>query len=58
MTVTISCPTTWYIQCDWIRENCRHWSDLTEWALWQIGMDDIYFQLSDEDAIIFLLRWA
>lgn len=58
MTITISCPTTWYIQCDWIRENCRHWCDCTEWALWQIGLDDIRFQLSDEDATIFLLRWT
>ena len=53
--VTISCPVTWYKQCDWIIKNCKDWEDLTCWAAWQIGYDDIYYNLKDEDATIFKL---
>jgi len=53
--ITIKCPTTWYKQCDWIRDNCTEWVDQTCWAAWQIGYDDIYFLLKDEDAILFKL---
>lgn len=56
--ITISCPITWYLQCDWIRNNCKNWKDDTCWAAWQIGYDDIYFDLEEADAIEFLLRWS
>jgi hypothetical protein len=57
-TVTIKCPITWYEQCDWIYSNCKNWVDRTYWSEWQIGYDDIYFELEDQDAILFLLRWS
>lgn len=55
--IRINCPITWYDQCDWIRDNCKDWIDETCWAAWQIGIDDIYFNLQDEDAVWFMLRW-
>ncbi len=57
-TVKIDCPITWYDQVEWIRKNCINWIDETNWAGWQIGINDIYFQLTDKDAIIFLLVWT
>jgi len=56
-SVRINCPITWYMQCDWIYKNCKHWVDNTQWAAWQIGHDDIYFELEDKDAVWFTLRW-
>lgn len=55
--ITICCPLTWYKQCDWIRANCKNWKDDTCWAAWQIGYDDIYFWLENEDALLFKLIW-
>jgi hypothetical protein len=56
--VRISCPITWYKQCEWIQKNCKGYIDVTEWSAWNIGYDDIYYYLSDEDAIIFYLMWS
>lgn len=56
--VTISCPTTWYHRCDWIEANCKNYKDLTNWSMWQIGQDDIYFLLEDKDALWFTLVWS
>lgn len=56
--ITIKCPVTWYHQCDWIRDNCKGYVDRTCWQAWQIGFDDIYYDLEDYDAIMFLLRWS
>ena len=56
--ITISCPITWWQRCDWIEKNCQDWKCATEWAAWQIGYDDIYYWLRDEDAIMFALRWT
>jgi len=56
--ITINCPITWYIQCDWIRDNCKNWVDRTDWAAWQIGFDDIYFDLKEYDAVWFTLVWT
>lgn len=55
--VTITCPTTWHDQIQWIRSNCERYHDGTNWAAWQIGMDYIYFVLEDPDAMMFKLRW-
>ena len=57
-TITISCPITWYTQCEWIYANCTNPVDKTCWAAWQIGYDNIYFELEDKDATMFLLKWA
>lgn len=56
--IRITCPRTWYKQCDWIQDNCKNWKDDTSWAAWQIGLDDIYFWLEDRDAVLFALRWS
>lgn len=56
--VTIKCPINWWYQCDWIEKNCENWEDKTCWAAWQIGYDDIYFWLEDEDAVAFKLKFG
>lgn len=56
--ITISCPITWYHRCDWIEKNCENYTDLTNWSMWQIGQDDIYFLLEDKDAVWFTLVWS
>ena len=56
--VTIKCPITWYEQCEWIYNNCKYYKDQTVWWIWQIGYDDIYFELDDRDAIMFTLVWS
>ena len=55
--ITITCPITWYKQCDWIEANCKNYKDITNWSMWQIGQDDIYFLLEDKDAVWFKLMW-
>ncbi len=56
--ITIRCPITWWERCDWIAKHCIDWKDCTCWAAWQIGYDDIYFDLRDEDAVLFRLIWG
>ena len=56
--ITIKDPVNWWHQCDWIRIHCRDWVDETYWAAWNIGYEDIYFSLRDEDAVLFHLRWS
>lgn len=56
--VTITCPITWYKQCDWIEKHCKNYEDKTNWGMWQIGQDDIYFLLEDNEAIWFTLMWS
>lgn len=56
--VTITCPITWYKQIDWIKLNCKNYLDHTNWAAWQIGLDDIHFYLEDKDATWFKLIWS
>ena len=56
--VTISCPITWWERCDWIQNNCKEWQDSTCWSAWQIGYDDIYYWVSERDAILYALRWG
>jgi hypothetical protein len=55
--VRISCPISWHEQCKWIEDHCKDYKDATEWAAWQIGIDDIYYYLRDKDATLFFLRW-
>ena len=55
--VSITCPTTWFNQYDWIRDNCKEYIDDTNWDAWQIGLDDIYFYINETDAILFTLLW-
>lgn len=56
--VTIKCPITWYTQCEWIETNCTNWVDKTCWAAWQIGFDYIHYELDDEDALLFRLKFG
>ena len=56
--VTITCPITWWERCKWIETNCNNHKDMTNWAMWQIGQDDIFYLLEDKDAMMFILRWA
>ena len=56
--VKISCPITWSKQCDWIMQHCTNYKDDTNWSAWQIGIDDIYFYLTEKDATLFFLRWC
>ena len=56
--VTISCPITWYERCSWIEANCKNYKDITNWGMWQISQDDIYFLLEDKDAVWFTLIWT
>lgn len=58
VTVTITCPTTWWERCDWIEKNCKNPQDTTSWAAWQIGQDDIRFIVSKRDAIMYYLHWG
>ena len=52
-SVTITCRVTWHEQCSWIQANCKDYIDLTNWSLWQLGLDDIVFLVEDKDAIWF-----
>ena len=53
--VKITDPIYWHDQCDWIMQNCTDYKDDTNWAAWQIGIDDIFFFIPDEDAVVFNL---
>jgi hypothetical protein len=55
--ITVTCPITWSEQCTWIRNNCLGAIDRTEWSAWNIGLDYIYFDVQDSDAIIYKLIW-
>ena len=56
-TIKITCPITWFEQCKWIYKNCKNYQDNTNWGMWNIGLDDVYFELEDYDAIRFILIW-
>ena len=56
--VTIVCRITWFEQTQWIADNCVDYKDVTNWAAWTIGIDDINFYLKDRDATIFWLKWG
>lgn len=56
-TVTITCPISWWERCQWIYKNCTDPVDRTNWAMWQIGQGDIYFEVEDQDAVWFTLKW-
>lgn len=54
----ISCPTTWYDRCQWIYHNCADYQDITNWAAWQIGLEEIKFYLTDQDLVAFTIVWG
>lgn len=56
-SVTITCRITWHEQCEWVKNNCKNYTDLTNWGLWQLGLDDIIFLMEDKDAVWFNLVW-
>lgn len=57
-TVTITCPITWYERCEWIEKHCKNYIDNTNWSMWQIAQDDIYFEVEEKDAIWYWLIWG
>lgn len=57
-TITINCPTTWYLRCEWIDKNCIGRVDATIWGMWQIGLDDIFYEVDDYDAVLYYLIWG
>lgn len=56
--IVITCPINWWQQIQWIYKNCENVTDSTNWQMWQIGLQDVYFDLQEEDAIMFRLIWA
>jgi hypothetical protein len=56
-TIIITDRITWWERCEWIKTNCTVYKDRTNWDLWQIGLDDIIFDINERDAIIYYLRW-
>ena len=56
-TITITCPITWWERSKWIMNNCENCVDNTNWALWQIGQVDIYYEVEDKDATWYYLKW-
>lgn len=57
-TLIITDRITWWERCEWIKANCDDAQDWTNWALWQIGQDDIIYNVKDHDAIIYYLVWT
>jgi hypothetical protein len=56
--ITITCPITWWERCNWVAENCKGYKDATCWSAWNIGYDDIYFEVNDKDAMWYHLIWG
>lgn len=57
-TVTITDRIKWFEQLNWIYKKCDKVVDMTNWAMWSLGLDDIHVMLTDKDATWFILRWA
>lgn len=57
ITVTITCRTTWQVRADWIREHCPGYLERTNWPMWSLGLDDIYFEVDEKDAAWYYLVW-
>ena len=58
VVVTISSPIDWYKQMDWLQDQCPDCEDLTNWSMWQIGLDNIYILVDIEVAVMFKLRFG
>lgn len=56
--IIITCPITWFDQIKWLEENCQILDDYTNWAAWNIGIEDIRFLVSEKDATLFYLTWS
>jgi hypothetical protein len=57
-TLVITDRITWWERCEWIKENCPDAQDWTNWDLWQLGQDDIIYNIREQDATFYYLRWA
>jgi hypothetical protein len=55
--VRINDPILWWERCQWIMENCQEWHDRTQWAAFQIGLEDILIEVSEQDAVLYYLTW-
>lgn len=56
-TVCISDPVHWHERISWLKANSEEFSDSTNWAAWQVGMDDIYVEVDSFSAMMYYLRW-
>jgi hypothetical protein len=56
--VCITDRILWHERCTWIGKNCDEPQDATNWSMWQIGQDDIYFLLRSKDATLYYLTWS
>lgn len=56
--VRITDPINWFDRCTWLHANCSECHDRTNWAAWQIGLDDIIFLVPVRDAVEYYLRWT
>lgn len=48
----------WFEKLKWIHENFEDPQDNTNWAGWQLGLNDIEFIVREKDAIIYYLKWS
>ncbi len=48
----------WWERCSWIQAQCNDYQDHTDWSLWQLGLSDIEFYVSERDAVRYYLTWA
>jgi hypothetical protein len=55
--ITIKERVTWLEQIDWITTNCPGARDMTNWAMWSLGLDDILYMMEESDAVVFKLKF-
>ncbi len=55
--IMINCPVTWYTRYEWLTARDSNYLDTTNWAMWQIGMGDIFISVDDEVATLYYLTW-
>jgi hypothetical protein len=56
--VIITDRITWWERFHWIMQKCETARDNTNWAMWQLGLSDIEFSMSEKDAIMYYLLWS
>ena len=57
-TIRITDPIAWWQRIKWIQLNCSEYQDQTNWAAWQIGLEDIVILVPKRDAVEYYLRWT
>lgn len=56
--ITITCPITWHARCTWLTDHCPGRVDNTNWGMWQVGLDNVYFAVDDDVALLYYLVWG